>query len=110
MFKISPTFTHDDSNSSLNRTVFRFLSQFELPGFFCSLYVDFVYGLCFNLSLAVGEPPLCMSCASLFGVKHAVEEARNEIGKGSAYFAMSKSILSVCLVQLLSATTASLNR
>lgn len=110
MFKISSKFTHDDSNSSLNRTVFRFLSGFELPGFFCSLYVDFVYGLCFNLLLAVGEPPLCMSCASLFGVKHAVEEARNEIGKGSEYFAMSKSILSVCLVQLLSATTASLNR
>ena len=50
-----------------------------------------------------------MSCASLFAVKHAVEEARNEIGKGSEYFAMSKSILSV-LVQLLSATTALINR
>ena len=66
--------------------------------------------MCFYLLLAVGEPPLCMSCASLFAVKHAVEEARNEIGKGSEYVAMSKSILSVCLVQLLSATTASLSR
>lgn len=65
--------------------------------------------MCFYLLLAVGEPPLCMSCASLFAVKHAVEEARNEIGKGSEYFAMSKSILSV-LVQLLSATTALINR
>ena len=53
----------------------------------------------FYLLLAVGEPPLCMSCASLFAVKHAVEEARNEIGKGGEYFAMSKSILSVCLEQ-----------
>ena len=65
--------------------------------------------MCFYLLLAVGEPPLCMSCASLFAVKHAVEEARNEIGKGSEYFAMSKYILSV-LVQLLSATTALINR
>ncbi|KAM7449881.1 hypothetical protein ABFA07_002256 [Porites harrisoni] len=40
-------------------------------------------------SKAVGEPPLCMSCASLFAVKHAVEQARNEIGKGSEYFAMN---------------------
>ena len=31
-----------------------------------------------------------MSCASLFAVKHAVEEARAEIGKGDTYFAMSK--------------------
>ena len=70
----------------------------------------FVYGLCFYLLLAVGEPPLCMSCTSLFAVKHAVEEARSEIGKGSEYFAMSKSILSVYLVQLLRETTASINR
>ena len=40
---------------------------------------------------AVGEPPLCMSCASLFAVKHAVEAARDEIEKGDDYFAMSKS-------------------
>ena len=39
-----------------------------------------------------------MSCASLFAVKHAVEEARKEIGKGSEYLAMSKSSLSVCFV------------
>ena len=58
----------------------------------------------------MGEPPLCMSCANLFAVKHAVEEARNEMGKGSEYFEMSKSTLPVCLVQLLSATTASINR
>ena len=51
-----------------------------------------------------------MSCASLFAVKHAVEEARSEIGKGSEYFEMSKSILPVCLVQLLSATTALIDR
>ena len=42
-------------------------------------------------SSAVGEPPLCMSCASLFAVKHAVEAARDEIEKGDDYFAMSKS-------------------
>ena len=39
---------------------------------------------------AVGEPPLCMSCACLFAVKHAVEEARAEIGKGDDYFVMSE--------------------
>ena len=38
----------------------------------------------------MGEPPLCMSCASLFAVKHAVEEARAETSKGNTYFAMSK--------------------
>lgn len=42
------------------------------------------------LPLAVGEPPLCMSCACLFAVKHAVEEARAEIGKGDYYFVMSE--------------------
>ncbi|XP_015777058.1 PREDICTED: indole-3-acetaldehyde oxidase-like [Acropora digitifera] len=40
-------------------------------------------------SKAVGEPPLCMSCASLFAVKHAVEAARDEIEKGDDYFAMN---------------------
>lgn len=45
---------------------------------------------CIYFSLAVGEPPLCMSCASLFAVKHAVEEARAETSEGSTYFAMSK--------------------
>ncbi|KAJ7381038.1 hypothetical protein OS493_004634 [Desmophyllum pertusum] len=40
-------------------------------------------------SKAVGEPPLCMSCACLFAVKHAVEEARTEIGKGDGYFVMN---------------------
>ena len=39
----------DNSNSSLTRTVFRFPSEFELPGFHCSLYGDLVYGLCFYL-------------------------------------------------------------
>lgn len=39
---------------------------------------------------AVGEPPLCMSCACLFAVKHAVEEARAEIGQGADYFVMSE--------------------
>lgn len=43
----------------------------------------------------MGEPPLCMSCASLFAVKHAVEEARSEIGKGDTYFAMSKCLFLV---------------
>lgn len=38
----------------------------------------------------MGEPPLCMSCACLFAVKHAVEEARAEIGKGDDYFVMSE--------------------
>lgn len=40
-------------------------------------------------SKAVGEPPLCMSCACLFAVKHAVEEARAEIGQGADYFVMN---------------------
>lgn len=40
-------------------------------------------------SKAVGEPPLCMSCASLFAVKHAIEGARAEIGKGDEYFALN---------------------
>ena len=38
----------------------------------------------------MGEPPLNMSCACLFAVKHAVEEARAEIGKGDDYFVMSE--------------------
>lgn len=40
-------------------------------------------------SKAVGEPPMCMSCACLFAMKHAVEEARAEIGKGDTYFVMN---------------------
>ncbi|XP_068702018.1 xanthine dehydrogenase/oxidase-like [Montipora foliosa] len=40
-------------------------------------------------SKAVGEPPLCMACGSLFALKHAVEAARDEIGKGDDYFAMN---------------------
>ena len=31
--------------------------------------------------VAVGEPPMCMSCSSLFAVKRAIEEARKDIGK-----------------------------
>ena len=31
-----------------------------------------------------------MSCACLFAVKHAVEEARAEIGQGADYFVMSE--------------------
>lgn len=50
----------------------------------CGLFLPF-------FPSAVGEPPLCMSCASLFAVKHAVEAARDEIEKGDDYFAMSKS-------------------
>lgn len=38
----------------------------------------------------MGEPPLCMSCACLFAIKHAVEEARAEIGQGADYFVMSE--------------------
>ena len=33
------------------------------------------------LSVAVGEPPLCMSCSVLFAVKRAVEEVRKEAGQ-----------------------------
>ena len=44
----------------------------------------------FYFPTAVGEPPLCMSCACLFALKHAVEEARAEIGKGDEYFVMSE--------------------
>ena len=32
---------------------------------------------------------MCMSCSSLFAVKHAIESARAEIGK-DVYFALSK--------------------
>ncbi|XP_065844418.1 uncharacterized protein [Oscarella lobularis] len=39
-------------------------------------------------SKAVGEPPMCMSCSSLFAVKHAIESARAEIGK-DVYFALN---------------------
>ena len=54
--------------------------------FFLSLLTSYL----FYFPLAVGEPPLCMSCACLFAVKHAVEEARAEIGKGDTYFVMSE--------------------
>ncbi|XP_053383995.1 uncharacterized protein LOC123535767 isoform X2 [Mercenaria mercenaria] len=36
-------------------------------------------------SKACGEPPLCMSCSVLFALKHAVEAARQEVGKDT-YF------------------------
>ena len=35
--------------------------------------VSFVY-------LACGEPPMCMSCCSLFAVKKAIDAARVEVG------------------------------
>ena len=57
--------------------------------------------MCFYLLLAVGEPPLCMSCASLFAVKHAVEEARNEIGKRKRIFCNEQ----VYFIRLFSAIT-----
>ena len=31
-------------------------------------------------SKAIGEPPLCMSCAVLFGLKRAIEAARKDFG------------------------------
>ncbi|XP_020903902.1 xanthine dehydrogenase isoform X2 [Exaiptasia diaphana] len=37
-------------------------------------------------SKAVGEPPMCMSCSSLFAVKHAVQSARGEINQDEEYF------------------------
>ncbi|KAK3726979.1 hypothetical protein QZH41_014709, partial [Actinostola sp. cb2023] len=39
-------------------------------------------------SKAVGEPPMCMSCSSLFAVKHAVQSARSEISKDKDYFSL----------------------
>ncbi|XP_048383084.1 xanthine dehydrogenase-like isoform X2 [Stegostoma tigrinum] len=39
-------------------------------------------------SKASGEPPQCMSCVTLFAVKHAIEAARQDIGKDS-YFPLS---------------------
>ncbi|XP_073232045.1 xanthine dehydrogenase/oxidase-like [Porites lutea] len=36
-----------------------------------------------------GEPAQCMACCCLFAVKHAVEEARAEVGKGEEYFVMN---------------------
>lgn len=42
------------------------------------------------VSSASGEPAQCMACSCLFAVKHAVEEARAEVGKGEEYFVMSE--------------------
>ncbi|XP_041366429.1 xanthine dehydrogenase-like [Gigantopelta aegis] len=39
-------------------------------------------------SKAVGEPPLCMSCSALFGLKHAMEAARRDISK-DVFFALN---------------------
>ena len=55
-----------------------------------NVFLSVLTSYLFYSSLAVGEPPMCMSCACLFAVKHAVEEARAEIGKGDTYFAMSE--------------------
>ena len=43
----------------------------------------------FSFKTAVGEPPLCMSCAALFALKRAIEAARAEMGNTS-FFALSK--------------------
>ena len=53
-------------------------------------YLKLLTSCLFYFPTAVGEPPLCMSCACLFALKHAVEEARAEIGKGDEYFVMSE--------------------
>ncbi|EDO44966.1 predicted protein, partial [Nematostella vectensis] len=37
-------------------------------------------------SKVVGEPPMCMAASCLFAVKHAIQSAREEIGKDSEYF------------------------
>ena len=42
------------------------------------------------VSSASGEPAQCMACSCLFAVKHAVEEARAEVGKGEEFFVMSE--------------------
>ena len=42
------------------------------------------------VSSASGEPAQYMACSCLFAVKHAVEEARGEVGKGEEYFVMSE--------------------
>ncbi|XP_043564200.1 xanthine dehydrogenase-like isoform X1 [Chiloscyllium plagiosum] len=39
-------------------------------------------------SKASGEPPQCMSCVTLFAVKHAIEAARQDVGKDT-YFPLS---------------------
>ena len=48
-----------------------------------------MYFMSYVLS-ASGEPAQCMACSCLFAVKHAVEEARAEVGKGEEYFVMSE--------------------
>ncbi|XP_046849634.1 xanthine dehydrogenase 1-like isoform X2 [Xenia sp. Carnegie-2017] len=40
-------------------------------------------------SKAVGEPPQCMSCSTLFAVQDAIYNAREEIGKSKDYFALN---------------------
>ena len=52
------------------------------------LFSEF-YGMSY-VSSASGEPAQCMACSCLFAVKHAVEEARGEVGKGEEYFVMSE--------------------
>lgn len=37
---------------------------------------------------AVGEPPQCMSCSTLFAVQEAIYNARKEIGKDKEHFAL----------------------
>ena len=46
----------------------------------------------FVSKLAVGEPPLCMSCSALFALKRAIEEARKDAGNAD-YFPLCKTLL-----------------
>jgi xanthine dehydrogenase/oxidase len=32
------------------------------------------------MSIAVGEPPMCLSCSAMFAVKRAIEDARKDAG------------------------------
>ncbi|KAL5006950.1 hypothetical protein ScPMuIL_015756 [Solemya velum] len=55
-------------------------------------------------SKAVGEPPLCMSASAMFALKHAVEAARQDIGKDT-YFplyapATVEKLQSNCLLDI----------
>ncbi len=49
-----------------------------------------LFGIYMNVFLAVGEPPLCMSCSALFAVKRAIEDARKDSGHSDS-FILSKS-------------------
>ncbi|XP_032242989.2 xanthine dehydrogenase/oxidase-like [Nematostella vectensis] len=54
-------------------------------------------------SKVVGEPPMCMAASCLFAVKHAIQSAREEIGKDSEYFPLDgpatvDAVQQACLV------------